>query len=788
MIRIALLLFFLLYGFLDRPMASAQDMYTLSGYVKDAETGETLIGASIFTLESGAGATTNTYGYFALRLPAGTYTLQTAFIGYSTLSQQIQLNKNQSISVELAPESMQLNEVVLTGEGAEQRLKSTEVSKTVLSIQEVKNIPQLLGEVDIIRSIQALPGVTSVGEGTSGFNVRGGNIDQNLILLDEAPVYNSSHLFGFFSVFNGDAVKDVVLHKGGIPAQYGGRLSSVLDVHQKDGNKKRFAGTGGIGILSSRLTLEGPIQRDKSSWMIAGRRSYADLFLALGPEDLRGNQAFFYDLNAKVNFDINPRNKLFASAYLGRDVFGFDSLFRFNWGNSTFSLRWNHLFNDRLFSNTTLVVSDYDYSLGIPSGFQSFDWISGINNTHLKSDFTAYINTEHTMRFGMGLLSYVFEPGIVQPLEEVSFINTLDLANKQALEAAVYWSDDWEINDRLQVTAGIRYSHFLRLGSDTIYAYDPAIAMSESSITDTLIYNRGEVFWNQGGWEPRFSARYLVNEKSSIKTSYQRIFQYIHLVSNTTSATPIDIWTPSGPHIQPAQSNQWTLGYFKTPGNGTYEWSTEVYYKSFNNLLDYKNGADLILNPTIETELARGTGYSAGFEFLLRKNRGNTTGWLAYTWSRTRLKVTGITPEEAINGGNYYPSNWDKTHDLSLVINQKINPNWTVSAQFAYQTGRPITYPDGKYTQDGIVIPVYSTRNDYRIPDYHRLDLSATYLFKKSDWLQGSLTFGVYNAYARRNPFSIFFRENPDQAGQTQAVQLSILGTAVPFVTYNFTF
>lgn len=766
----------------------SQNSVTLSGYVKDAETGETLIGASVYLAETQTGATTNAYGYFALRLEPGIYTVKTAFIGYAAFSREMNLTEDATLQIELSPESVELNEVVLTGEGVNRRLKSTEVSKTVLSIQEVKNIPQLLGEVDIIRSIQTLPGVTSVGEGASGFNVRGGNIDQNLILLDEAPVYNSSHLFGFFSVFNGDAVKDVVLHKGGIPAVYGGRLSSVLDVHQKDGNKKKFAGTGGIGILSSRLTLEGPIQRDKSSWMIAGRRSYADLFLALGPEDLRGNQAFFYDLNAKVNFKINERNQLFASAYLGRDVFGFDSLFRFNWGNSTFSLRWNHLFNDRLFSNTTLVLSDYDYSLGIPSGFQSFDWVSGINNVHLKSDYTAYVNDKHTMKFGISALSYVFEPGIVEPLEELSFINTLNLANKQALESGIYWSDEWELNERLQVSIGLRYSYFARFGSDTIFEYEPGVPISEETLIDTVIYNAGEFFWSQGGWEPRFSARWLADENISIKTSYHRTLQYIHLVSNTTSATPIDIWTPSGPHIKPAEANQWTIGYFQNTPKGNYEWSAEVYYKAFTNLLDYKNGADLILNPTIETELASGTGYSKGLELLVRKNSGSLTGWLAYTWSQTRLKVEGLAPEESINFGNYYPSNWDKTHDFTAVMNQKINSFWTVSGQFAYQTGRPITYPDGKYTQDGIVIPVYSTRNDYRVPDYHRLDVSATYAFKKSGWAKGSLTFGVYNVYARRNPFSIFFRENPDMPGQTQAVQLSILGTAVPFVTYNFKF
>jgi len=763
--------------------------YTISGYVNDAKTGEELIGANIYLETGGIGTSTNAYGFYSLSLPAGTYQVFVQYIGFDTKVIDVELNKNIRLNVELLPASNQIQEVTLTGEDSRERIQNTEMSTTKLSIKEVKDIPQLLGEVDIIRSIQTLPGVTTVGEGATGFNVRGGNVDQNLILLDEAPVYNSSHLFGLFSVFNGDAVKDVKLYKGGIPANYGGRLSSVLDVRQKDGNTKQFAATGGIGALSSRVTLEGPIQKDRSSWMLAGRRSYADLFLVFGPEDLRGNQAYFYDLNAKVNFILNDKNRLYASAYLGRDVFGFDDLFNFSWGNRTFSLRWNHLYSDKLFSNTTFVYSDYDYSIGINSGNQVFDWDSGIDNFNLKSDYSYYINSNHTLEFGVNVLSYAFEPGIIEPGETL-FFDRLDIQDRFAYEPGVYISHEFKAGSRITVKYGLRYSHFLRTGPETIYDYDPNQPMDPSSITDSTFYRGGEVFWDNGGLEPRLAVTYLIDDEKSVKFSYNRTLQFIHLVSNTTAATPIDIWTPSGPHISPSNANQVALGYFQNLEQGKYELSAEVYYKKMNNLLDYKNGAELILNEQIETELLSGEGYSYGLELMVRKNSGDFTGWISYTLSRTRQRTLSEFEEENVNNGDWYASNWDKPHDLSVVGNYKINEKWSVGGNFSLQTGRPITYPDGKIVQNGITIPIYSTRNSNRLPAYHRLDLSATYNLEQKEgrrW-KSSLTFGVYNAYARRNAFSIFFRESEDNPGTTEAVRLSILGSAIPFITYNFEF
>jgi hypothetical protein len=767
-----------------------QKKHTLSGYLKDSRSGEALIGGNVVAEGTGFGVSTNAYGFYSLALPAGEYTIKYYYLGYETESRSVALTGDRTLNIELKESSVELMEVEVS-EDLDRNVKSVEMSTTQLTILEVKAIPQLLGEVDVIRSILLLPGVTTVGEGASGFNVRGGNIDQNLILLDEAPVYNSSHLFGFFSIFNGDAVRDLKLYKGGIPAEYGGRLSSVLDVRQKEGNTKSFHGTGGIGALSSRLMLEGPIVKDKCSFMVAGRRSYADLFLKFASDpDLRQNQAYFYDLNAKVNYTIDDKNSVFLSAYFGRDIFSFSDLFRFSWGNKTLTLRWNHLFNDKMFANFTALVSDYDYGLGVPSGDQAFDWVSGITNVYTKADFSYYLDPNSTLRFGGSFLYYGFDPGKATPGSETTVFNEFKVPNKYAVEPAVYASIDRRFGSRLNVQLGLRYSHFLRLGEETIYIYDENKPKSPETVIDSVHYSNGELISYFSGLEPRFSANYLIDDESSVKASYNRTRQYIHLVSNTTSATPIDVWTPSGPHVKPAFADQVAAGYFRNFQKNRYELSAELYYKKMYDLLDYKNGAELILNPTVETELLSGQGKAYGLELMIKRNGKKWSGWVSYTLSRSEIVFMGNFPEETINNGNPYPTNWDKTHDFSATGYYNITKYWQVSAIFVYQTGRPVTYPDGKFEQNGIIIPVYNNRNAARIPHYHRLDLSITYDFKKNEGrnYKQSIVFGAYNVYARRNAFSIFFRQSEENPLQTEMVRLSILGSIVPFITYNFQF
>ncbi len=777
------LLFFLL--------GTKAQTYTLSGYIRDAGDGEEMIGASVYFPDLQKGTVTNSYGFYSISVPPGTYRTLFLFLGYVSKEETIDLRSDVRFNAELEPGSLELQEVVLTDKGAAENVQSVEMSVINISIKDVKKIPALLGEVDIINALKLMPGVSTVGEGAMGFNIRGGNIDQNLILLDEAPVYNSSHLLGAFSIFNSDAVKDAKLYKGGIPAEYGGRLSSVLDARQREGNSKRFAGTGGLGILSSRLTLQGPIQKDISSFMIAGRRSYADLFLALSPdEDVRSNTAYFYDLNAKVNYRLGEKDRLFASSYFGRDVFRFGDLFRFSWGNQTFSLRWNHLFSEKLFANFTVLMSDYRYNLGIPEGAQAFHWKSRILNYKGKAEFNHYINPENTLVFGASYLTYKFEPGVITPVSDGNFFNEFIIPNQYAIEPAAFVSHELHLNARWKFQYGLRYSTFFRQGPEDIRIYAKGRSRELKNIIDTVSYAKGEKIISFDGWEPRFSLNYLINDKASVKASYNRTRQYIHLVSNTTAATPVDIWTPAGPYVDPATADLLVLGYFYNFGNNDYEASVEVYYKSMRNLLDYKNGAVLILNPVLETELLSGDGRAYGMEFFVRKQTGRLTGWVSYTLSRSEIQVSGPLPEETINNGNWYPNNWDKTHDVSIVTSYSISDRWEVSATFALQTGRPITYPDGRSVQDGIAIPVYNNRNGARIPLYHRLDLSARFTPNpdKSKGWQSSWSFGLYNAYARRNAYSIFFRQKEGNPTQTEAVRLSIFGTIIPFVTYNFTF
>lgn len=767
---------------------------TISGFIRDDASGEDLIGATVQIKGTATGTITNVYGFYSLTLPADTYTIVVSYIGYTSITDEIDLNQSIKKDYRLKSGDTQLEAVVVTGEREDQNVTDVQMSVEKLTMNTVKQIPQLLGEADVIKSIQLRPGVTSVGEGASGFNVRGGNIDQNLILLDEAPVYNSSHLFGFFSVFNADAIKDVTLYKGGIPANYGGRLSSVMDVRQRDGNDKKFSGKGGIGVLFSRLTLEGPIVKDKVSFLVSGRRSYADVFLKL-TDDFKDNQAYFYDLNAKVSWKINDKNRVFVSGYFGNDVFGFGDQFKMNWGNATGSARWNHIVNDKLFANLTFVYSNYNYSLGVPSGPQSFDWKSSIINTETKADFTYYLNTKMTVDFGAVFQYYAFYPGEIQPTSSESFFIPLIVQKETAVLPSGYVSVKHNVSKKLKLNYGLRYTHYFNIGPYNLNMYKYGVPTVADDIVEVKQYEQGEVVAEYGGLEPRIGVNYALSEKNSFKASYQRTKQYMHLVSNTTSATPIDIWKPAGYYVKPATADQYALGYFRNLKNNMYEFSSEVYYKSMRDLLDYRNGAELLLNDNLETELLSGKGTSYGLELMINKKKGNLTGWIAYTLSRTTMEVDGFVAGDyygaanGINNGNPYPSNWDKTHDLTVVAMYPLSDKWKISGNFIFMTGRPATYPNGRYMWDGKYLPDYSTRNASRVPTTHRLDFSATYTpYRHGKNWKNSWSFGVYNLYGQKNPYSIFFAQDADNPFQTKAQQLSIVGIPVPFITYNFKF
>lgn len=773
---------------------SAQEKYTLSGYIRDAETGEELPGSTVYIPETGAGVTSNIYGFYSITLPEGTYNVEYSFVGMKKYTEEIELTQNTKKNIELESGSTQLKEVVIESERADENVTKVQMSVEKLDMKKIQKIPQLLGEADVVKSLQLRPGVTTVGEGATGFNVRGGNIDQNLILLDEAPIFNSSHLFGFFSTFNPDALSDVELYKGGIPARFGGRLSSVLEVRQREGNMKKFKARGGLGALFSRLTVEGPIVKDKLSFLVSGRRSYADLFLKLS-EQFENNSAYFYDFNGKMNWKINENNRIFLSGYSGRDIFAFDDAFRFGWGNNSLSLRWNHLFNDKLFSNFTGYYSDYNYEIGAEVDGLGFDWRSRILNYNFKSDFTYYANSNNTVEFGVNGLFYEFRPGIADGFGEDNFINPIRVPREYGFEPAIYISNEQKVTEMITLQYGLRYSHFFNLGPGDVNIYAAGRPTRPSDIIGTESYSRGQVIANYGGFEPRFGANFLLDTESSIKASYQRTRQYLHLVSNTTAATPLDIWKPAGPYVDPAHSDQLVLGYFRNLRGNRYEASVEVYGKRLRNILEYKNGAQLLLNEFVETEFLPANGRAYGAEFMIEKKRGDLTGWISYTLARTEIKAEGYTAgsyrasEDGVNFGEWFPANWDKTHDLTLVLMYDINKKWSVSGNFTYQTGRPISHPDGKFFFDQKALANFPLRNNARLPAFHRLDLSATYNFdtKREDRMF-SLTFGVYNVYGRKNPYSIFFRQNSENPLQSEAVRLAIIGIPVPAVTLNFEF
>lgn len=773
----------------------AQDKFTLSGTIIDANSNETLIGVNVVIPELKTGVTTNEYGFYSITVPQGTYSVQISYLGYQTIEESINLNQNIKNNFNLYSNETALKEVIITDNKTKTDIKKPEMSVNKLSISAIKKMPVVLGEVDVLKSILLLPGVTNAGEGASGFNVRGGGADQNLILLDEATIFNSSHVFGFFSVFNPDAIKDLKLYKGGIPARYGGRASSVLDIYQKDGNSKGFHVNGGIGLISSRILAEGPLVKDKGSFLIGGRSSYAHLFLKLS-EEQKNNSAYFYDLNTKLSYKLDSNNSLYLSGYFGRDVFSLNKSFTNIYGNATVNLRWNHLFSEKLFSNLSLIYSDYYYGLDLD--FIGFKWDSGIKNYNIKYDFKNYISDKFKLNYGVNGIYYEFNPGTIKPSDANSGINFDQLDKKYAFEPALYINADHEISDKIALSYGLRYSMFYRLGQSTVNIYEndnPVTFNSELQIYEkatpigTKFYDRNKVMQSYNYLEPRFSLAYQINDDQSVKASYNRMVQYLQLISNTTSPTPLDVWTPSDSFIKPQIADQVALGYFKNFQEGMYSLEVESYYKEVQNRLDYIDGANLIANKAIEQIILNGQLRSYGLEIMFRKNEGKFNGWISYTLSKSEQQTRGRTPiETGINNGQWYNSVYDKLHNIAITSSYNLNEKWSFGANFALQTGQPITYPVGQYDYLGINVPSYGLRNENRLPAYHHLDIAATLTPKNNkdrQW-KGEWVFSIYNLYNRKNAASINFRQNSD-TGINEAVKTSIFGV-VPAVSYNFKF
>jgi len=758
----------------------AQPNYTISGEIRDAKSGEAIIGATIYPAEKTTRAvTTNAYGFFSLTLPQGTYSVTAQFLGYEKSVQSISLSKNIRVNFELKESVISLNEVTINAERQNRNITSTQMGNTKINIAEVKNIPVLFGEKDILKTIQLLPGVKSAGEGNSGFYVRGGGTDQNLILLDEATVYNPSHVMGFFSVFNSDAIKDVNLIKGGMPAEYGGRLSSVLDVKMNEGNDKEYHVNGGIGLISSHLTVEGPIQKDKSSFIISGRRTYADLFLkASSNEMLKNTSIYFYDLNMKMNFRLGEKNRIFVSGYFGRDdinLLRFSNAFQSMWGNTTGTLRWNHIFSSKLFMNTSLIYSDFTYNMLLGSDSTQVNVQSSIRDYNLKQEWQYYLNPKHTLKAGFNSIYHSFIPGSVTGTATIS-LNNSDIPKRYALENAIYLSDEYAVTEKLKINAGIRISNFNLLGPTTIYGFN-----TDGNITDTITYKANQNIKTYWGIEPRLSTNLTLNESSSVKASYARTQQYIHLLSNATSYQSTDLWIPSSSIVKPQMADQYSLGFYKNLKNNLYETSAEVYYKNMQNQIEYKNGAQFVLNKSAEADLVFGKGQSYGLELYAKKRYGKLNGWISYTLSFTDRTFADI------DQGQPFPAKQDRRHEVSVVGIYQLSPRWTLSGTWVYYTGNAVTFPSGKYLVDNRIITFYTERNGYRMPDYHRLDLAATWIQKKTARFESSWSFSVYNVYNRMNAYSISFRPSETDPTKTEVVKLSLF-PVIPSVTYTFKF
>lgn len=788
--RITLLLFFF-----ATMLARGQGKFTISGTIKDLSNGETLIGATVFVLQDQSnGAVSNAYGFYSVTLPKGTYTVEYSYMGFQKIVKEIELGSNLTIDVALPPLSTTLEEVRIVDESRNSGARSLDMSVNKLDIKMIQKLPALMGEVDVIKSLQFLPGVSQVGEGSSGFNVRGGSVGQNLVLLDEAPVYNSSHMLGFFSVFNPDAVKDVKLYKGAIPSEFGGRVSSVLDVRLKEGNNKKTEVEGGIGFIFSRLAVQGPLVEDKASYLIAVRRSYIDALSTLLTSNNFGLN--FYDITLKTNYTLNQKNRLYLSGFFGRDNFGLSDDAKFNWGNKSGTLRWNSVINSKLFSNVSAVFSNYNYNLGFnEDANNTYDWKSSITNYVIKPDFSYFINRNSELKFGVEGAYYRFNPSTT-----VGTINgeTVDSSQplKYGVETAAYINHRLTVSPKLEIQYGLRFSYFNYMGPGTAYTYNDTIPGRKRTAIASRYYEKGQSIASYNNPEPRISAKYQIDDKTSVKASFSRTAQYVHFISNTSASNPLNIWTPSTNNIKPALGDQYTAGYFTELGEtSNYEFSAEAFYRTVRNEIDYINGAELLNNDRLEGDLLSGRGRAYGLELYLQKKKGLITGWVSYTLSRSELQVDGI------NRGAWYPTRYDQTHNLKIVGSYTINERWSTTADFAFMTGTPTTYPNQRYLSQGILIPYNSkdSRNDARLSPYHRLDLSLR-MEGRTTRNNGKLrkvtsywVFSIYNAYGRRNAFSTYFSQSSDrvtafQTIQTQAHRVSIIGSMVPSVSYNFKF
>ncbi len=782
--------------------AEEQKRFSISGIVKDTKNGEELVGATIAVKELKTGVTTNAYGFYSISLLPGNYTIEVSYLGYETQQHKIELTADVKLNISLVEQQRQLKEIVISENKEEKHIKQTKMSVVTMEMKEVKKIPLLMGEMDVIKAVQLLPGIQAAGDGSTNMIVRGGNIDQNLILLDEAIVYNPSHAVGFFSVFNGDAVKDFDIYKGGIPAQFGGRISSVMDVRMRDGNHNKFGVSGGIGVLSSRLTAEGPIAKDKASFIVSGRRTYFDLFMkASSDEAVSKSAAGFYDLNAKVNVKLGEKDRLFVSGYFGKDYITVAGIFKNGWGNQTGTIRWNHLFNKKIFSNTTLIFSRFNYNFGLDIPTQEFDYDANITNISFKEDMTYYITPKHTLRFGTWLTYHLFKPGELTPSNDNTIYIPVELDRTAAFEQNYYLSHQYEITNKLGVEYGIRFSAFSNVGNNnTTYVLDQA----RTGILDSVNQSSGNIYNTYFNFEPRINVRYSLNENSSIKLSYNRMAQYLHMVSPITASTGQDMWIASSPNIKPQTGDQVAIGYFRNIGK--LEASVESYYKEMNNVVDLRDNAnDLLLNKAIEREVRQGKGTAYGIEFMLRKPQGRATGWVSYALAKTDRKIDGV------NEGKVYPFRFDRRHNINIVASYSFSDRVNLSANWVFASGESVTMPVGRYEYEGRVVPKFSSRNAYKIDAYHRMDLSLTLYRKKVEGKkfknESSWVFSLYNAYGRKNIYSITFNEKTEtlkdangnvmkdefgnekirKTGETEAIK-TYLFTFVPGITYNFKF
>lgn len=773
-----------------RPAPGAEKV-VITGRITESGTGEVLIGATVWVDSLKVGASTNGYGFYSLSLPKGVHQIRVSFVGFDPASGRIVLSADRICNFELGIARSELPELVVSPKDFEEIASGVHTGYHKITRNIFGKIPYFLGEVDVLQGTLLLPGIRNVGEDASGLNVRGASTDHNLILLDEATIFNTSHFFGLISVFNPESVNDVEIYKGDMPSRYGGRLSSVLSVRQREGNKERFGVSGGVGVLSGRLVVEGPISRNKSSYLFSGRSSLFNIsYIGSEQQNVRRSTVNFQDLNMKVNFDLNPANKIYLSGYVGRDRNRIGEDFLRTWGNNAMTVRWNHIFSKRLFSNHTATVSEYSYRTHDPSEIFNFVGTSFIFNYALKSDFDFYPNPGNSFSFGYAGVIHLLNPGKRVPLSEDASVIEIELDSEHAVEPALYgnWEKVW--SDKLKTSAGLRWSRFYYLGQANVYLYQENLPRRRTSITDTLFYEKGEIIDYYSGLEPRMMISLSPDKESIFKASYSRQNQYIHRISNSISPAPTDVWKLSDAYILPEKAHQWTLGYYRSLFAGKVEISAEAYYKHLENVIAYKDEADLLLNETLETEVLQGEGRAYGTELLLRKPEGQFQGWASYTLSRAETRIRGKSPEETINDGNYFPSDYDRTHDLSLVGIYQKSDRLSFSATFNYSTGRPVTLPVSKYVYDGVVIPNFTRRNEGRLSDYHRLDFSATLenRRRRERKYNASWTFSIYNVYARKNAYSYLFRQSVADPQQTEIIRYSILGTIIPSVSYNFRF